>query len=118
MGDYFYKETVGPKLKGVEKAAIFLGEMDSGTASIVCGFLSTNELKKIRKALKKLGHSINIQQEIAVLTEMLKKGMLKGIVPEEALYTDTSAYTKKTYEVDQSAETVANVIASWLKNGK
>ena len=85
MSDFFYKETAVTRLKGAEKAAIFLGEMDPGTASIITGFLSTNEIKQIRKSLKKMGTTVNIQNEIAVLSEALKRGMLKGIAPSDAL---------------------------------
>jgi len=118
MGDYFYKETVGTRLKGADKAAIFLGELDPGTASIITGFLSTNELKQIRKSMKKLGTSINVYHEIAVLTEALKRGMLKGIAPAESLQTNPQKYTRKTYGVNQNAETIADVIATWIQDDK
>ncbi len=118
MDEYFYKETAGTRLKGADKAAIFLGEMDPGTASLITGFLSTNELKKVRKSMKKLGTSINVYHEIAVLTEALKRGMVKGIVPAENLQTNPQAYTRKTYGVNQNAETIADVIATWMQNEK
>ena len=118
MSDFFYKETAGTRLKGAKKAAIFLGEMDPGTASIITGFLSTNELKKVRKSMKKLGTSINIYDEIAVLTEALKKGMVKGIVQPEVLQSNPKKYAKKTYGVNQNAETIADVIATWMQDDK
>ncbi|MBO4438388.1 MAG: hypothetical protein J5798_03480 [Spirochaetaceae bacterium] len=118
MSDFFYKETVSTRLKGDEKAAIFLGEMDPGTASIITGFLSTNELKKVRKSMKKIGTSINIQNEIAVLSEALKRGMLRGIAPADALQTNPKKYAKKTYGVNQNAETIADVIATWMQDDK
>lgn len=117
MENFFYKETAGIHLKGSEKAAIFLGELDSGTASIISGFLSTNEIKQIRKSMKKMGNSINIHHEIAVLTEALKRGMLKGIVPEK-LQKDPKEYARKTYGVNQNAETIADVIATWIQDEK
>ena len=118
MGDYFYKETVGAHLKGSDKAAIFLGELDPGTASIITGFLNTNELKQIRKSMKKLGTSINVYHEIAVLTEALKRGMLIGIAPSDALESNPQKYVRKTYGVNQNAETIADVIATWMQDEK
>ncbi|MBQ4496903.1 MAG: hypothetical protein IKK38_06290 [Spirochaetaceae bacterium] len=118
MDEYFYKETAGTRLKGAEKAAIFLGEMDPGTASIISGFLSTNELKKIRKSMKKIGTSINVYHEIAVLSEALKRGMVKGIVPAENLQTNPQKYARKSYDVNQNPETIADVIATWMQDEK
>lgn len=118
MSDFFYKETAVTRLKGAEKAAIFLGEMDPGTASIITGFLSTNEIKQIRKSLKKMGTTVNIQNEIAVLSEALKRGMLKGIAPSDALESNPQKYVRKTYGVNQNAETIADVIATWMQDEK
>lgn len=116
MDDFFYKETSQPKLKGVEKAAIFLGEMSPGVASILCGFLSTNELKKIRKAFNKLGTTINTAQEINVLSEALRKGELRGIapMPKETIMPASL----KFYDINQPTETIADVIATWLQDEK
>ena len=72
MGDYFYKETVGAHLKGSDKAAIFLGELDPGTASIITGFLNTNELKQIRKSMKKISNLLYIWPGTTVTTKQVK----------------------------------------------
>lgn len=114
MDDFFYKETSQPKLKGVEKAAIFLGEMNPGVASIICGFLSTNELKQIRKAFKKIGSTINTRQEITVLSEALRKGELRGIAPMPKETIKQPA--RKTYGINQPTEAIADVIATWLQD--
>ena len=52
------------------------------------------------------------------LTEALKKGMVKGIVQPEVLQPNPKKYAKKTYGVNQNAETIADVIATWMQDDK
>ena len=126
--------TTKPSLSGLEKVAILLAELgpffNSNYDQLYGAFhLSEEEIRKIRKAMKKLGRYApakvsyekgmeQIQQEQSVLQEALDYGVRKGIVSKTQ--TDDSKTLKDFIPADiknianQNPEDVAKVLRSWL----
>ena len=126
--------TTEPTLSGSEKVAILLAEIGPFFNSnydqlFEAMHLSDEEIRKIRKAMKKLGRYApakvsyekgmeQIQQEQSVLKEALDYGVRKGIVSK------TSGSSGKTLKdfipadvkniANQNPEDVAKVLRSWL----
>lgn len=127
-------KTTEPVLSGPEKVAILLAEIGpffNSNYNQLYGamHLSDEEIKKIRKAMKKLGRYApakvsyekgmkQIQQEQSVLKEALDYGVRKGIVNK------TEGNGGKTLKdfipedvkniANQNPEDVAKVLRSWL----
>ena len=136
MENNFIK-TTQPILSGPEKVAILLAEIGPLFNSnydqlFEAMHLSTDEIKKIRKAMKKLGRYApaktsyengmeQINKEQAVLKEALDFGVRRGIANNPT----TKEVTHKTLKdfipsdvkdlANQNPEDVANVLRSWLK---
>ena len=126
--------TTRPSLSGLEKVAILLAELgpffNSNYDQLYGALhLSDEEIRKIRKAMKKLGRYApakvsyekgmeQIQQEQSVLQEALDYGVRKGIVSK----TDgNGGKTLKDFIpadieniANQNPEDVAKVLRSWL----
>ena len=129
-----FLKTTEPSLSGPEKVAILIAEIgpffNSNYDQLYGAMhLSDEEIKKIRKAMKKLGRYApgkvsyekgmeQIQQEQSVLQEALDYGVRKGIVSK------TGGKGSKTLKdfipedvkniADQNPEDVAKVLRSWL----
>ncbi len=127
-------KTTTPSLTGPEKVAILIAEIgpffNSNYDQLYGAMhLSDEEIKKIRKAMKKLGRYApgkvsyekgmeQIQQEQSVLQEALDYGVRKGIVSK------TGGKGGKTLKdfipedvkniANQNPEDVAKVLRSWL----
>ena len=131
--DQFIKTTT-PSLSGPEKVAILLAEIgpffNSNYDQLYGAMhLSDEEIRKIRKAMKKLSRYApaklsyekgmeQIQQEQSVLKEALNYGVRKGIVSKT---TGISGKTLKDFIpedvkniANQNPEDVAKVLRSWL----
>ncbi len=122
-------KTTKPVLSGLEKVAILLAEIGPSFNSnydrlFEALHLSDDEMKKIRKAMKKLGtyapskvhYEIGMEQinrEQTVLMETLDFGKRLGIFTEETK-TDTSNGVQNL--VNQNPEYIANVLRNWLKD--
>ena len=127
-------KTITPSLTGPEKVAILLAEIgpffNSNYDQLYGAMhLSDEEIKKIRKAMKKLGRYApakvsyekgmdQIQQELSVLQEALDYGVRKGIVSKSS---GSSGKTLKDFIpadikniANQNPEDVAKVLRSWL----
>ena len=127
-------KTTIPTLSGSEKAAILLAELgpffNSNYDQLFGAMhLSDEEIRKIRKSMKKLGRYTpakvsyekgmeQIKQEQAVLTEALEYGVRKGIVSKTTTSTETTLKDFIPSEIkniaNQNPEDVANVLRSWL----
>ena len=127
-------KTTEPVLSGPEKVAILLAEIgpffNSNYDQLYGAMhLSDEEIKKIRKAMKKLGRYApakvsyekgmeQIQQEQSVLKEALDYGVRKGIVNKtvsnggKALKDFIPEDVKNI--ANQNPEDVAKVLRSWL----
>jgi len=126
--------TTKPSLSGLEKVAILLAELgpffNSNYDQLYGALhLSDKEIRKIRKAMKKLGRYApakvsyekgmeQIQQEQSVLQEALDYGVRKGIVSKT--YGNGGKTLKDFIPADiknianQNPEDVAKVLRSWL----
>ena len=126
--------TTKPSLSGPEKVAILLAELGpffNSNYNQLYGalHLSDEEIRKIRKAMKKLGRYApakvsyekgmeQIQQEQSVLQEALDYGVRKGIVSKtdgnggKTLKDFIPADIKNI--ANQNPEDVAKVLRSWL----
>ena len=62
--------------------------------------------------------AIEVMRLSMMAGEALKRGMLKGIAPSDALESNPQKYVRKTYGVNQNAETIADVIATWMQDEK
>ena len=138
MENSFIK-TTKPILSGPEKVAILLAEIGSLFNSnydqlFEAMHLSTDEIKKVRKAMKKLGRYApayassyekgieQITRESSVLEEVLDFGVRRGIAKMPAAKETTHKALKDYIPSDlknlanQNPEDVANVLRSWLKD--
>lgn len=135
MEESFIKITK-PVLSGPEKVAILLAEIGPLFNSnydqlFEAMHLSTDEIKKIRKAMKKLGRYApaktlyengmdQINKEQSVLQEALEFGVRRGIAKMPAANETTHKTLKDFIPSDvknlanQKPEDVANVLRSWL----
>ena len=133
--DKFIKTTKG-NLSGIEKAAILLAEIGPSDNSNYDALfealhLSTDEIKKLRKAMKKLGRYAparanyeegmdQIHREQAVLQEALAFGKRKGIAPNVSeskrlnKIVDQNETAKIQKLVAENPDDVAKVLRSWL----
>lgn len=78
-----------PKLSGVQKAAVFLGEIGSNASQQVLSYvkLSDSQLAALNKAFKNLGdfnphNEFQVRRENAVLEEAAAFGKMHGIYCE------------------------------------
>lgn len=119
----FTKQAV---LTGKEKAAILMGELGIAGSSEIMKYFSTEEIKKIRKAMQNLP-KYNIYQaskENKVLEDACKFGISHRIcsVSPELL---SSAHYSQLHEKEnannyiknlaQNPDAIANVLSVWLK---
>lgn len=129
-------KTTNENLSGLEKAAILLAEIGPSDNSNYDALfealhLSTDEIKKLRKAMKKLGRYApaktnyedgikQIQREQSVLLEALAFGKRKGIASNISesqrlsKLVDQDESTKIKKLVAEKPDDVAKVIRSWL----
>ena len=110
-------------LTGKEKAAMLMGEL-SGYTSAVIPFLTTSELKMLRKQIKKLGKKVELNREIKMLEEANKFGQSRRIcTPKPSLFSKekyaAEHENKKSRDylhgLFKNPDAVANVISVWLK---
>ena len=126
--------TTAPALSGPEKVAILLAEIGPFFNSnydqlFEAMHLSDEEIKKIRKAMKKLGRYApakvsyekgmeQIKQEQSVLQEALNYGVRKGIVSKTGENDGKSIKDYIPADIkniaNQNPEDVAKVLRSWL----
>ena len=128
--------TTKPALSGPEKVAILLAEIGPFFNSNYDELfeklhLTTKEIKKIRKAMQKLGRYApakksyengleQIAKEQSVLQEVLEFGARRGIAKLPATKETTHKTLKDFIPSDvknlanQNPEDVANVLRSWL----
>lgn len=114
-------------LSGKQKAAMLLGEL-GGSAEGVFEHLSTDEVKKLRKAMRSLGKQVNWAEETDVLAETNEWGVRKGIA--RPVHTDAQIAAmiktteKKTKENEfrnmflKNPDAIANALSAWLKEDK
>ena len=129
-------KTTTPSLSGSEKAAILLAEIgplfNSNYDQLFGAMhLSDEEIRKIRKSMKKLGKyepgkvsfvkgMEQIKQEQSVLQEALEFGVRRGIAKMPASNELTHKTLKDFIPADlknlanQKPEEVANVLRTWL----
>ena len=110
-------------LTGKEKAAMLMGEL-SGYTTAILPFLSTNEIKVLRKQIKKLGKKVEIPREIKMLEEANKYGESRRICsPKPSLFSRekyaAEHENKKSRDylhgLFKNPDAVANVLSVWLK---
>ena len=126
--------TTKPSLSGPEKVAILLAELgpffNSNYDQLYGALhLSDEEIRKIRKAMKKLGRYApakvsyekgmeQIKQEQSVLQEALNYGVRKGIVSKTGENDGKSIKDYIPADIkniaNQNPEDVAKVLKSWL----
>ena len=129
-------KTTTPSLTGPEKAAILLAELgpffNSNYDQLYGAMhLSEEEIRKLRKSMKKVGRYTpakvsyekgmeQIKQEQAVLQEALEFGVRKGIV-QKSVNTELTSTTLKDFipleiknVANQKPEDVANVLRKWI----
>lgn len=133
--DKFIK-TTNENLSGLEKAAILLAEIGPSDNSNYDALfealhLSADEIKKLRRAMKKLGRYApartnyedgmkQIQREQSVLKEALAFGKRKGIASNisESKRIERIVDQKETSKIQklvaENPDNVAKVIRSWL----
>ena len=111
-------------LSGKEKAAILLGEL-GGSAESLFEYFSTDELKKLRKAMRSLGKRVNWQDESAALQETHDWGMRKGL--SNPIHTDSeiAAFIKTSEKAEKESgirdmmrknpDAIAQALSAWLK---
>ena len=127
-------KTTTPSLTGPEKVAILLAEIgplfNSNYDQLFGAMhLSDEEIRKIRKSMKKIGRYApakvsyekgmeQIKQEQAVLQEALEFGVRKGIVSKTTASSGTTLKDFIPQDVkniaNQNPEDVAKVLRSWL----
>lgn len=122
------KETgSGPVLSGYEKTAILLGELDAQSFDLVMNELPLNrvQLKKIRKAMKKLGkynpHDYRqTVKETSVLGEMMNFFRRRNITTNKnpvsslKLNLNSQQNTDVTKVTSENAAEIANILKTWL----
>lgn len=110
-------------LTGKEKAAMLMGELSGYTSGII-PYLSTNELKMLRKTLKKMGKRIELPREIEMLEEINKFGISRRIASPRPSLFSREKYAKETenkksrdylHGLFKNPNAVANVISVWLQ---
>lgn len=119
----------GPSLSCYEKIAILLGELDAEAYDKVMAHLSftTKQLRKIRKAMKKLGkynpHDYRqSKKETTVLSELFDFFRRRNISTRKTFNTSSlklnltnAEQTDMKNVAISNPEDVANILKSWLK---
>ena len=110
-------------LTGKEKAAMLLGEL-SGYTKDVIPFLTTREIKELRKTLKKMGKKVELNREIQMLEEANKYGLSRRITMARPSLFNKEKYAQEhenkksrdyLHGLFKNPDAVANVISVWLK---
>jgi flagellar biosynthesis/type III secretory pathway M-ring protein FliF/YscJ len=111
-------------LSGKEKAAILLGEL-GGSAESVFEYLSTAELKKLRKSLRSLGKRVVWPDETAVLQENHEWGLRKGLTRPIHTDSEIAAFIKTSEKAEKESgirdmmrknpDAIAQALSAWLK---
>ena len=129
-------KTAVTDLTGLEKTAILLSEIgplynDKYDELMECLHLKTTEIKKIRKAIIKLGKYqpsgrgteqgfVEIQREKIVLNEVMQFGKRRGIFNNNAGLQQSRQNVKNDFTEDLSEmikndpKEVAKILSSWL----
>lgn len=129
-------KTAVTDLTGLEKTAILLSEIgplynDKYDELLECLHPTTSEIKKIRKAIIKLGKYqpavrgteqgfAEIQREKIVLNEVMQFGKRRGIINENAGLQKSRQNVKDDFTEDLSEmikndpKEVAKILSSWL----
>lgn len=109
-------------ISGREKAAVLFSELGPYVTEDMLKYFSTSELAKLRKTIKRLGSSYDVDIENAVLEETARFGMMRGYLPEDTLRRinqDVQIPVEKPNPVlsnpNVTSESLAKVLSMWLK---
>lgn len=112
-------------LSGYEKIAILLGEIGREASRPILDRLNlqTKQIKKIRKAMKKLGYYdpndfIQTSKEVSVLSEMVNYVMNKThaiFKPKVSYNLQSQTEQEISSVIKQNPDAIANVLKAWLK---
>lgn len=120
----FQKIVVSPGtiLTGTEKAAILMGELGPNIGMGVMQYLSTKEIKKLRKAMKNLSPQLNITNEVNVLAAVNRYGVMHHLtmpvdLSPEHYSPELQLRNSVLQNIHESKpDTVAGVLSSWLSS--
>ena len=110
-------------LTGKEKAAMLMGEL-SGYTSAVIPYLTTSELRILRKQIKRLGKKVELNREIKMLEEVNKFGQSRRICAPKPSLFNKEKYAEEhenkksrdyLHGLFKNPDAVANVLSVWLK---
>ncbi len=117
----YVKKTI---LTGKEKAAILLGELGPSTTQDMMKYFSDEEIHKLRRAMDALGTRVDTEDEVQVLEEFLKYGMMHRLTDVQPELFDKERYARilkqermtpiQNAATSASAEDVAAVLRTWL----
>ncbi len=126
---YFLKVTdnlnkVGRPLSGKEKAAILFSELGGIAGDSVMEYLNTDELKKLRKSIKRLGYRVDVKNEVSALNDANNFGIRRGISNpissdeqiEEYVRTHSNAKGNELRNIiSQNPTAIADALRAWMK---
>ncbi len=117
----YVKKTI---LTGKEKAAILLGELGPSTTQDMMKYFSDEEIHKLRRAMDAMGTRVDTEDEVQVLEEFLKYGMMHRLTDMQPELFDKERYAQMIKQesmnpmqhaaTNASAEDVAAVLRTWL----
>ncbi|MCQ2982484.1 MAG: hypothetical protein MJ178_07000 [Treponemataceae bacterium] len=132
MSDHYYKSGEAKSyvkktiLSGKEKAAILLGELGPSTTEDMLKYFSDEEIHKLRRAMDAIGTRVDTEDEVQVLEEFLKYGMMNRLTDMQPELFDKERYAQMLKEeqmtpmqhaaTNASAEDVAAVLRTWLSD--
>lgn len=120
-----FEMTSDKGIPGHKKAAILFGELGSAAAGVQ-DYLTPQEIKKLNKAMRKLGkkynpyNSIEVNNEVQVLETLERFGKVRNIYRDVA--GERKAFQKKMATpaakirnaINDYPEQVASVLSAWL----
>lgn len=127
--EYFYKVTQNLNnakrpLSGREKAAILFSEIGGLAGDGVINYLSTDEIKKLRRSIKGLGYNVNKSNEVDALQEANDFGIRVGI--SKPIHTDAQIEEIVRAQsnpkenslrnfIAQNPTAIADALRAWMK---
>ncbi len=127
--EYFYKVTQdynkkSRPLSGREKAAILFSEIGGIAGDNIINYLSTDEIKKLRRSIKGLGYNVNKSKEVEALQEANDFGIRVGISRpihtdeqiEEIVRSQSNPKENNLRNfIAQNPTAIADALRAWMK---